>query len=134
MFGLAVTANLEDVEEACEIGVKIGVRMIKRVPYTGLHGEMHDRAKCAVREHRLGKLAVGKIEAMKAEILKLPQHRKPRLFKPPIVVGIDIVNADNRAATLKQAARQREPDEAGAPVIRTSHFIIAMPFSRRTRV
>ena len=42
---------------------------------------------------------------MKGEIRKLRKDGEQRLFKCRIIIGIDIVDANNRAAILREPAR-----------------------------
>ncbi len=62
-----MTAAFEHVEEAGQIGVQIGMRILQRVPHARLRREMHHWAELAVAEDRLGAGAVGKIELVKGE-------------------------------------------------------------------
>ena len=57
-----VAAAFQDVEEAVEIGVDIGVRVDQRMAHAGLRGEMHDVGKAVLGEQRRDGGAVGKIE------------------------------------------------------------------------
>ena len=43
MLDTAVPAAFQDVEEADEIGVDIGVRILQRVAHAGLGRQVHDR-------------------------------------------------------------------------------------------
>jgi hypothetical protein len=51
---------------------------------------------------------------MKGEIRKLPMDGGPRLCR--IIIGIDIVDANNRAAILEEPSRKANPIKPAAPV------------------
>src|SRR5271156_849283 len=93
-------APFQNVEEACQIGIKIGMRILQRVPHAGLRGEVHYRPEAATLEQGFGRSAIGKIEPMEAEIPKLPQDSKPRPVERWAVVGGDAIDTDQCTAIL----------------------------------
>jgi len=107
-----VAATFQNVEKAYDIGVDIGLRILQRVAHPGLRGKMDDRSELAVAEHGFREFAIGEIEPVKSEILVLAKNREPRLLECRIVIGIDIIYADNRAAMLKQPSREAKSDKA----------------------
>ena len=52
---------------------------------------------------------------MKAEIRKLRKDGEPRLFKCRIIIGIDTVDANNRAAILREPARGKSRQSLPRP-------------------
>ena len=112
MCGLAVTAAFEKVEEGGEIGIEIGIRVFQRVAHASLRRKVHDRSEVTVLEQSLGPLSIGEVKPMKGEIRKLPKDGEPRLFKGRIIIGIDIVHANNCAAILEEPAREAKSDKA----------------------
>ncbi len=113
MLGVAMAAAFEHVEKAREIRIEIGVGIIQRVPNAGLRGQMHDRAEIAIAKNRLDRPAIGKIDLVEVEILKLSQNREARFLECRIVIVIDAINANDAAPVLKKAPRQREAKKAG---------------------
>ena len=62
-----MAAPFKQVDKALQVGVRIGIRMIDRMAYAGLRGEMHHRAKFCPREKWLHRRAVGHIGADELE-------------------------------------------------------------------
>src|SRR5580704_10512606 len=73
---------------------------------------MHDRSEIAVAKQRCGEPAVGEVEPVKSEVLELAKDGEPCLLERRIVIGVDVVDADDRPAAFKQPARQAKADEA----------------------
>jgi hypothetical protein len=63
-------------------------------------------------EQSSGQLSIGEVKPMKGEIRKLPKDGEPRLFEGWVIIGIDIVDADNRTAILEEPAREAKSDKA----------------------
>ena len=106
-------AAFQNVEEAGEVGIRIGVRIDQRVAHAGLRGEMHDVGKAMLGEQRRHAGAVGEIELDEAEAAILRELVEARLLERRIVVGVEIVEADDGAAIRQQPARHMKADEAG---------------------
>src|ERR1700756_3277606 len=90
-------AALEDVEEAGEVRVRVGVRIDQRMADPGLSGEMHDVGKAMPCEQRRHAGAGGEVELDETEGAFLRQHGETRLLERRIVVGFEIVEPDARA-------------------------------------
>src|ERR1700728_1269717 len=112
MWGAAMTAAFEHVEEAGKIGVKIGMRILQRVPNARLRREMHHWAELAVAEDRLGAGAVGKIELVTGKVVERPQDREPGLLERRVVIVVDTVDADDGAAAFEEPPCQYKADKA----------------------
>ena len=108
-----MAAAFEHVGKADEIAVDVRGRILQRIPHAGLRGQMHDRAEIAIAENRLDRPAIGKIDLVEVEILKLSQNREARFLECRIVIVIDAINANDAAPVLKKAPRQREAKKAG---------------------
>ena len=52
MFAAVVPAALQHVDEALDIGVDIGVRMVDRITHAGLSREVDHHLKPVLREQR----------------------------------------------------------------------------------
>ena len=52
MPAAVVPAAFEDIGEADQIGIHIGVRIDQRIAHAGLRGEMDDMGKAMLREQR----------------------------------------------------------------------------------
>ena len=78
MLDAVMTAALEDVQEADQVGIDIGVRIVERVADAGLRGEMQDALRLVFREqpfHRGAILQVGLDEVKAVARRKLVQPR-----------------------------------------------------------
>ena len=115
------TASFEDVDEAGEVGVDVGVRVLQRVPDAGLRGEVDDRFGPFAREDLRDRRAVRDVSAHVAEAWERPGPVEPRLLESDIVVRIEIVDAHDLVATLEQAQRERGADESGRPGEKNLH-------------
>src|SRR5262245_47858725 len=112
MPAAVVAAALEHVEKALQVGVDIGMRIDQRMPHAGLRGEMHDLRKLVLGEQRRHAGAVGEVELDEAIAVQPGELGQPRLLKGRVVVAVDVVETDHGAASLQQAARDMEADEA----------------------
>ncbi len=74
---------------------------------------MHDVREAVFGEQRRHAVTVGEIELNELEVLQFLQLVAPRFLELRIVVGVQVVEADDRAAVLQQALGHVEPDEAG---------------------
>ena len=126
-------ATLEHVEEAGQVCIDIGVRIDQRIAHTGLRREMHHIGEL-MRGEQLGHFGtICDIERLEAKRRKAAQLGEPRLLERGIVVVIEIVDPDDRASLLEQAARHMEPDESrrsGHQYLRTvlhAHSSLAIP-------
>jgi len=108
-------AAFKNVEEACEIGIGIGMRIDQRVTHAGLRGEMHDSGKAMRREQVGDRPAIGDVQLHELEIGEALEFRDSTLFQPRVVMGIEIVEAQHVMSVRQQAARDMHSDEPGGP-------------------
>ncbi len=102
MAACRLAAAFEHIEEADQIGVDVGVRIDQRIANAGLGGEMHDVGKPVRREQRGHRVAVCEIGLLEAKLRERRKLREPRLLQSRIVVGVEVVEADNTAPLLQQ--------------------------------
>ncbi len=95
-----MAATFENVREADQIGVDIGVRIDQRMAHAGLRREMDDIAKPMLGEVRRHARAVGEIELDEREARQPRQFGQARVLQLGVVVGVEIVETDHRAAVL----------------------------------
>ena len=62
MLAVVMPAAFQYVQEALNIGVDIGVRVLQRVAHTRLRGKMHHLGKAVLRKQRFRGCAIRKIE------------------------------------------------------------------------
>ena len=110
-----VPAALEHVEEAREVGVEIGVRVLQRVAHAGLGGEMHHHLRPRGREQRRDRRPVGEVEPLEAEPGPPLQPLEPRLLQPGVVIVVEAVDPQHPAALAQQPVGQMIADEPRSP-------------------
>ena len=96
-------ASFQNIEEAGEIGVEIGVGILQRVTDTGLRGKMHDGSEFAVAKHGFYALAIGEIDLVKTEVVEFAENSDTRVLQRRIIIVVDAVEAHDRAASLQKA-------------------------------
>ena len=65
------------------------------------------------REQCRHRLAVGDVDLLEPEVRKRLELREPGLFQPRIVIGIEVVEADDVVPVRQQAPRDVHADEPG---------------------
>ena len=113
MLDAAMPAGLEDVGEADDVAVDVGVRIFQRVAHPGLGGQVDHALRPELGEGLFDRAAVLQIGADQAEARPCQQRREARLFQARIVVGIDVVIAEHLVAALEQARAECGTYEAG---------------------
>ena len=113
MLDAVVPAALEDVGEADDIAVDVGVRVDQRVAHAGLRGQVHDAVELLLREQRRDALAVGHVHLHEAEVRVRRQARQPILLESRVVVVVEVVQAHDLVPARQQELRDVHADEAG---------------------
>lgn len=121
MLDTVVAAALKDVNEADEVGIHVGVRMIERVPDAGLGREVDDALRALAGEVIGHRRAVSDVELDEAEPHLFAQGLEPILFEARVVVVVQIVDAEDPIASAEQLEACVEADEAGSAGDQISH-------------
>src|SRR3546814_6425394 len=108
MLDAVVAAAFENVGEADQIAVDIGVRVDQRIAHTGLRGEVDHALEALFREQRRHAVAIGEIELDEAEARLAFELRKTRVLEAHVVVVVDDVEADDLDTASKQALWDRK--------------------------
>src|SRR5215471_18436760 len=112
MTGFAVATALEDIEKTGEIGVEISVRIFQRIANTGLGGQMHDWPELTLGKNALDSAPLGEIDLVESKFVKFVQDGQARLLQRLIVIIVDAVHTNHRAAGFKKTAGKSEANEA----------------------
>ena len=120
MRHLVVTAAFEDVHEADDVGVDVGVRILQRIAHAGLRGQMHHAVELLACKQLFHAGAVGHVELDEAEAFLRREARQTRLLESWIVVIVEIVETDDFVAARQQNLRYVAADEARSA--RDQHF------------
>jgi len=110
-----VAAALEDIHEARDVTVNVGVGVFEGVTDAGLGGHVQDDVEEVVLEERVHTVAVFDVQFREREFLVLPQDAEPGPLEPDVVVVVQVVDADNGLAVLQEPFGEVKPDEARRP-------------------
>ncbi len=112
MLGAVVPAAFQYVEEAQQIGFRVGMRVGERIAHAGLRRHVDDVARLERGEQAGGRLAVGEVEAAEVEAGKPCQLGEAGFLEGRVVIVVDAVDADDGDALLEQPAGDVKADEA----------------------
>lgn len=112
-----VAASLKDVEEADEIALEIGARVLDGVAGARLGGEVHHDVEAVLGEQALDEGGVAQVAAHEGEAalcVGLGQHAQARVLDAGVVVAVEVVETDdNVIGLLEQLLDEERADEAG---------------------
>ena len=106
-------AGFDDMEKAHEVGADEVLRRLQGLAHPRLRRQMGHEAGLVGLEQQPHRLPIRKITPREGEAGKLPKLGEPRLLQGDVIIGVEIVEADDAAARLQQAARQMKADEPG---------------------
>jgi hypothetical protein len=108
-----VPASFQYVGEPNQIGLHVGVGVNERIPNAWLGTKMDDVGKLVLGEERCHAVSIGEIEPGEPKGGMRRQLSQTRLFQGWIVVGIEVVQADDRVPFPQQPVRDMVADETG---------------------
>lgn len=112
-----VTAGLEHVEEADEVTLEVGARVLDGVADARLGGEVHHDVEAVLGEQALDEGGVAQVAAHEGEAavgVGLGQHAQARVLDAGVVVAVEVVETDdNVIGLLEQLLDEERADEAG---------------------
>ena len=114
MRHLVVAAAFENIDEADEIAVDIGMRVQQGVAHAGLGGKVDDLVEFLGGEQRLHAGTVTDIQFDEAEFRVFGQSLEAAFLEADVVIIVEIVEADDLVATRQQAQRGSHADKAGS--------------------
>src|SRR6266704_1064684 len=112
MTAFMMPASLQHVEEAFEVGIGVGMRMIDRMTHTGLRREVDDRRKPVFSEQLIDRRTIRQIDLHETEARISAQHLQPRLLQSRVIVSAEIIQADDAAAFGQQLTGDVKADKA----------------------
>ena len=113
MPAAVMTATFQNIHEALQVGIDVGVRILQRMANAGLGRKMKDMMKLLRRKQRLDRAPLGEIELDEAKSGLACELLQPRFLERRIVVRRKVVDTDDTAPCLNEAARHMRADEAG---------------------
>lgn len=99
MLHRMVAACLEDVEEADEVALEVGARVLDGVADARLCGEVHHDVEAVLGEQALDEGGVAQVAAHEGEAavgVGLGKHAQARVLDAGVVVAVEVVEADDR--------------------------------------
>lgn len=112
-----VAAGLEHVEEADEVALEVGARVLDGVADARLGGEVHHDVEAVLGEQALDEGGVAQVAAHEGEAalcIGLGQHAQAGFLDTGVVVAVEVVEADDGViGLLEQLLDEERTDEAG---------------------
>ena len=87
MAAAVVPASLQNVGEADQIGVDIGMRIPERISHAGLRGQMDDDGKPIPREQRRHRHAIRHIKSFELKARVVAEDIEPGRLQPRIIIS-----------------------------------------------
>lgn len=117
MLDRVVAAGLEYVEEADEVALEVGARVLDGVADARLGGKVHHDVEAVLGEQALDEGGVAQVAANEGEAavrVGLSQHAQTRVLDAGVVVAVEVVEADDHViGLLEQLLDKKGADEAG---------------------
>lgn len=112
-----VAAGLKDVEEADQVALEVGARVLDGVADARLRGEVHNDIEAVLSEQALDEGGVAQVAAYEgkaAVCVSLGKHAQARVLDAGVVVAVEVVETDNHiVGLLEQLLDEEGTDEAG---------------------
>lgn len=112
-----VAAGLEHVEEADEVALEVGTRILDGVAHARLGGEVHHDVEAVLGEQALDEGGIAQVAAHEGEAavgVGLGQHAQARVLDAGVVIAVKVVEADDCViGLLEQLLDEEGTDEAG---------------------
>lgn len=112
-----VAAGLEHVEEADEVALEVGTRILDGVAHARLGGEVHHDVEAVLGEQALDEGGVAQVAAHEGEAavgVGLGQHAQARVLDAGVIVAVEVVETDDHTVRLlEQLLDEERADEAG---------------------
>ena len=124
MLDLPVSRDFQQVEMADQVGAHIGMRVLNRIAHPRLRAEMDDAVEVSAGERGGEARHVGEILVVKGEAIAagFAKAGKARLLQANIVIGVEIVDADDLIAPRQELAGKTVTDKPGRAGDENAHF------------
>ena len=117
-----VPAGLEDVQEADEVALEVGIRVGDGVADAGLCGEVDDCVEALGREEGVEGLLVGDVHLDEALALTGAELGYASVLEPDVIVVVEVVDADYLVAAVGEHIHQFRADESCGSRYQYLHF------------
>lgn len=115
VFGGVVAAGFEDVVEANEVGLDVGVGVVDAVANAGLSGEVDDDVRLVLGEQLVDGGFVGEVAFDESEVFEVFEFVKAGGFEIGVVVRVEAVETDDFSVGIfcAEALGEVAADETG---------------------
>lgn len=117
MLDGVVAAGLQDVEEADEVALEVGARVLDGVADARLGSEVHHYIEAVLSEQALDEGGIAQVAAHEGEAavcVGLGQHAQAGVLDTGVVVAVEVVETDdNVIGLLEQLLDEERADKAG---------------------
>ena len=113
MLNRVLAAAFEDVHEADQIAVDVGVGVEQRVAHTGLGRQVNHALETFSGEQRGHRRPVGDVHLDEAKIALPRQAGQAGVLEANVVIVVEVVDADHRVTTAQEGQRRVHADETG---------------------
>ena len=111
MPDLTVTTGLQEVQEADEIALHIGTRVLDGVSNTRLRRHVQHDGEAVLPEQRVDRLAISEINLVERKLLLTSELGEPVLFELDAVVVAEVIETDHIVAALQKRFAKVITDE-----------------------
>ncbi len=121
MLDVTVAAGFENVDEADQIALHIGARVLDRITHTGLRGQVHHPLRLERGEGVVHRSCIGQIGALVDVVRMFGEARQAGFLQRRVVIVVVVVDPINGIAARQQALREGGADEAGGAGDQNAH-------------
>jgi hypothetical protein len=125
VFHAAVSAAFENVHEAHDVAVDVGVGIQQGVAHAGLGGKMHHAIEILLGEQRRHAGAICHVHLDEAEVFRRQQPGQTIALEFRAVVVVEVVQADHSIASRQQQLRNMHAYEASRARDQDFHLLQA---------
>lgn len=111
MFDLIVAAGFEDVHEANDIGIDVGMRIFKAVANAGLGGKIDYPIKSVFGKDLFDGSAIAQVSLNEGKALMIAENGEAIMFQLHLVVIVEIIKTHDLVATLEKVNGEMKADK-----------------------
>ena len=108
-----MSAAFQHVQEADEVGIAIGLRVVDRIAHASLGGQVRHGVEAVPCKERRDPFPTSHIQLEKLKPGMGGQPGKPRTLEIDVVIVVEAVDPHDTIAALQQGGSQRGTDEPG---------------------
>ncbi len=123
MVDAAVAAGLEDIDEADQVALHVGARILDGIAHAGLGRQMHHALRPEAGKRGIHRGAVGELGALMRVSGMRRELRQPGFLQGGVVVVVVVVEAVDDVTAGQQSLSQGGADEAGGAGDQDAHGV-----------